>query len=74
MLKTLLTGAVLGFALLLSPLSSSAEPLPPNEPTAEQPHINHRGGDHARRHEPRRHEHRHHHHHHHHYHHHYHHG
>jgi hypothetical protein len=68
MLKTLLTGAVLGSAMFLSPLASSAEPMPPSEPTAEHEHMDRHGGDHGRRHDWRRHDdhHRHHHHHHHH--------
>jgi hypothetical protein len=42
-LKTLLTGAVLGSAMFLSPLASSAEPTPPSEPTAEHEHMDHHG-------------------------------
>jgi hypothetical protein len=68
MLKTFLACAGLGLALLLSPLSSSAQPMPQNEPTAMQSRVDDQRGDRARRHEHRRHEHRHHHHHHHHHH------
>jgi Spy/CpxP family protein refolding chaperone len=70
MLKKLLAGAALASALLLSPLSVSAEPAPQGEPMVEHGHMDRHGGDHEWRHDRRHHHHRdhrdHHHHHHHH--------